>query len=34
VSDLPDDLRTTIDVWESLSMAMKAGIMIMVKVAQ
>jgi hypothetical protein len=34
MSDLPDDLCTIIDAWESLPRAVKAGIMAMVTVAQ
>ena len=34
MSDLPDDLRRVIDMWESLPEAVKAGIMAMVNVAR
>ena len=33
MSDLPDDLRRVIDMWESLPEAVKAGIVAMVKTA-
>jgi hypothetical protein len=34
MGDLPDDLRTVIEAWDSLSKAVKAGILAMVKTAR
>jgi hypothetical protein len=34
VNDLPDDLRSVIDTWESLLEAVKAGMVAMVKAVQ